>query len=361
MIKVLVSTSSSDAAGNSDDISSAVDAITRAVPREAVQFFQIDTSPGPKTGRIARPVTSLLKSGQAVLTVLTAQFDILHLNTAMRPRAVIRDLAIASGARARSRPIVLHIHGTVPVRQPPPPLARRAAALLIRLAHHIVLVSRTELAFFGKAYPGLEGKAKVICNGTSNSASSSPRGADAVEGRLKAAFMGPMSAEHGLTTLMAACRRLTYFDEVDVDFFGDGELLPGLLELTQRKAFVRYRGALPSSERRMILQNYDALIFPAVRMAGVPMALFEAMSAGAVPLCAGTPSMTEFVTDGETGLLIQPGSANAIVEALLQLKRDAPARRSMAAAAQKFAAANLDARRNYAKLAEIYQQICPGS
>jgi glycosyltransferase involved in cell wall biosynthesis len=71
--------------------------------------------------------------------------------------------------------------------------------------------------------------------------------------------------------------------------------------------------------------------------------------------------MTEFVTDGETGLLIQPGSANAIVEALLQLKRDAPARRSMAAAAQKFAAANLDARRNYAKLAEIYQQICPGS
>src|SRR5581483_6877859 len=122
------------------------------------------------TGRLARPVISLLKSGQAVVTVLTAPFDLLHLNTAMRPRAVIRDLAIAAGARARSRPIVLHIHGTVPARQPPPPLARSAAALLIRLAHHIVLVSQTELAFFGQAYPGLEGKAQVICNGTSNSA-----------------------------------------------------------------------------------------------------------------------------------------------------------------------------------------------
>jgi glycosyltransferase involved in cell wall biosynthesis len=360
MVKVLISAPSLDVAKNVSGVSSVVMQITRVLS-SSVKFRHLEIGSEQRGGFFVRLIVSLSKSARSLFTLLTSRYDILHSNTAMVPKSIIRDLAMVAAARLRGKPVLLHVHGGRYVHDRPPTMLRWAQRLLFHLSGRIVVLSRTELSYFTRNYPETARKTEYIYNGTavSDEAAAVDRTASAL-GQLRVVFVGRLAPEKGLSTLISACLQLKDTDQVDLDFFGKGDLLPDVLALTQQKTFVKYRGIFQPAECRAILESYDALVLPSLRGEGMPMAVIEAMSAGTIPICTPISSIPEIIIDDETGLLIEPGSPDAIVAAFMRLKQDAPARRRMGSAAYEFAKANLDAKQNFGKLKSIYDRLCVG-
>lgn len=77
---------------------------------------------------------------------------------------------------------------------------------------------------------------------------------------------------------------------------------------------VHYHGMLSQSEIANLMIKSDVFIFPSL-VEGSARVIFEAMAAGCAIIC--TPNSGSVNIHDETGLIIEPGNANAIVEAIL--------------------------------------------
>ena len=89
-----------------------------------------------------------------------------------------------------------------------------------------------------------------------------------------------------------------------------------------------------------LLGAVDAVAVPSTRPDPFPNAALEAAAAGVPVVAAAHGGLPEMVRDGDTGLLVEPGSARALASALRSLADD-PAR---AAALGTAAAADVTSR-----------------
>jgi glycosyltransferase involved in cell wall biosynthesis len=90
---------------------------------------------------------------------------------------------------------------------------------------------------------------------------------------------------------------------------------------------VRLLGALPAEAVRARLARAGAfalasVALPSGRMEGIPVALMEAMAAGAPVVATDLSGIPELVRPGETGLLVAAGDAPALAAALASLLED---------------------------------------
>lgn len=151
-------------------------------------------------------------------------------------------------------------------------------------------------------------------------------GADFVVG-----YVGRLSTEKGLTHLLASCAELVAFGvPLRALIIGDGpqrnelEQLSRQLGLGDRIVFAGFQ-----EDVAQWLSCMDVFVLPSLTE-GTPMALLEAM-AGAVPAVAsavgGVPSIIEH---GKSGLLVSPGNAGEISDAVLALYKDLEMRQTLA-------------------------------
>lgn len=123
---------------------------------------------------------------------------------------------------------------------------------------------------------------------------------------------------------------LALLDEAGIawrcDLVGDGPLLEEHRALAERLGLerLRLRGPLQQPEVRRLLQNADAFVLPCIVAAdgdrdGIPVALMEAMATGCPVVTTRVSGIPELVDDGRSGLLVEPGSANALAAALQRL------------------------------------------
>lgn len=80
------------------------------------------------------------------------------------------------------------------------------------------------------------------------------------------------------------------------------------------------------------------------------MALMEAMAAGCPVIASDLSGIPELVEDGVTGILVPPGNAEALAEAIERLSRDPKLRARMTAAGREKVAASFDLHKNVAEL-----------
>lgn len=133
-------------------------------------------------------------------------------------------------------------------------------------------------------------------------------------------FVGRLSPEKGGEVLLAAARRIvSERDDVAFALVGDGpcrsrwEQEATRLGLADRVLFPGIRRDMPG-----VYASFDALLLPSWNEA-MPMCLLEAMSAGVPVVATRVGSVPDLVVHEETGLLVAPGDAPALAQAVGRL------------------------------------------
>ncbi len=90
-------------------------------------------------------------------------------------------------------------------------------------------------------------------------------------------------------------------------------------------------GTVPDLEMPSWYHCADAFVFPSVRE-GWGLAVLEALAAGLPVVATDIPVFREYLTDGKSALLVPPGDAGALAEAMLHVATDRDLREALAKA-----------------------------
>ena len=122
-----------------------------------------------------------------------------------------------------------------------------------------------------------------------------------------ALFVGRLSPEKGLDTLLAAWERLA--GRIPLKIVGDGSLAPHVEVVAQRRATVEWLGPQPSSRVFSLMKGARALIFPSGCYESFGMVIAEAFAVGLPVIASDVGTASSLVAHGRTGRLFRHGDA----------------------------------------------------
>lgn len=148
----------------------------------------------------------------------------------------------------------------------------------------------------------------------------------------------------------------------EVRIVGEGpeyNRLKSLLGELSLAGIVQLCGAKTQEELRADFEWADAMAVPCVPaedgdIDGLPVVILEAMALGLPVVASRLSGIPEVVRDGDTGVLVEPGSARELAEALAASRP--PARRALAANARRMIESEYDMRRNVGKLLKLMKK-----
>ncbi|HSA55640.1 MAG TPA: glycosyltransferase, partial [Gemmatimonadaceae bacterium] len=135
----------------------------------------------------------------------------------------------------------------------------------------------------------------------------------------------------GLPVLLEACRRLRRDGvAVQCDVVGEGPMRPQLERMIRElelESCARLLGAKPQDEVRRLLAEQPIFVLSSVVlrdgwMEGIPVALMEAMASGCAVISSRLSGIPELVESGVTGMLVEPGDAGALADAIRAVASD---------------------------------------
>lgn len=98
-------------------------------------------------------------------------------------------------------------------------------------------------------------------------------------------------------------------------------------------------------------------VLPALRREGLPRSIIEAMAYGVTPVVTRTGGNAELVEDGVSGLVVPPGDARALAEAIARLCRDPKLRQKMGASARARIDTHFNARTTVQQTLALYRRL----
>jgi glycosyltransferase involved in cell wall biosynthesis len=241
--------------------------------------------------------------------IASAKPDVIHINTALEPRSIVRDAILAR--LAKKFPLVVHVHGgRFALDQVPPPWINLAANDLLRSARRVVVLSDEEAESLSKRVPGIE--VSVLPNAIATGAfpeTDRPRGPKSIT------YLGRLTEAKGLSEIVETCRLLRGqgFKFKFVAYGAGQDQNEFIRRMTQVLGEDFYYGGIVSgAEKVKALCAADIFLMPS-RFEGLSLALLEAMAAGCVPVVSARGSIPSVVEDGRNGFLVDPGDITQIV------------------------------------------------
>ncbi|MGH9185798.1 MAG: glycosyltransferase family 4 protein, partial [Acidimicrobiales bacterium] len=132
-------------------------------------------------------------------------------------------------------------------------------------------------------------------------------------------FVGRHEPRKGLAVLLEAVHSLP--SEVHLWVAGDG---PETVELQARHddARIEWLGRIDDDEKASRLQGADVFCAPSLRGESFGVVLLEGMAAGSPVVASNLPGYANVAREGADALLVPPGDAGALAEALRQVLTD---------------------------------------
>ena len=129
-----------------------------------------------------------------------------------------------------------------------------------------------------------------------------------------ALFVGRLSAEKGVPTLLAAWSRLA---DIPLVVAGDGPLEAEVLRLARAsEGCISYRGRCTRAEILSLMKGAYFLVFPSEWYEGLPMTIIEALACGLPIVATRLGAMQEIIGDGVTGVHYEAGDAADLARAV---------------------------------------------
>ncbi len=159
-----------------------------------------------------------------------------------------------------------------------------------------------------------------------------------------ALFVGRLSEEKGIKTLVEAWRRLP---NIPLIVAGDGPLAA-----TVWPPHVTAIGYATRERVFSLMKNARALVFPSICYENAPLTILEAFACGLPVIASNIGSIPEFVTHGRTGLLFRVGDAEDLAHQVTTMFEGSVL--EMRESARREYLAKYTSDQNYRALMEIY-------
>jgi phosphatidyl-myo-inositol alpha-mannosyltransferase len=197
---------------------------------------------------------------------------------------------------------------------------------------HVRVAVSEAAAWTARRYYG--GRYRVVPNGVHVDAARARTAAERAMGdRLRIAFVGQAVERKGLPLLLRAFEALREHVPTELTVIGPApeELLPMMLD----PAGVRMLGKVSDEVKQRELEGADVLCAPSLRGESFGMVLTEAFASGTPVVASDIAGYRDVVRDGVDGVLVPPGDAQRIAEALRDMWEEPEARAQMARAAAR--------------------------
>jgi glycosyltransferase involved in cell wall biosynthesis len=168
-----------------------------------------------------------------------------------------------------------------------------------------------------------------------------------------ALFVGRISAEKGIRTMLSAWRLLK---GVSLKIVGDGPLMAEVKEQIERERLaVEVLNRRPREEVFSLMRQASFLVSPSECYEVFHMVIAEAFACGLPAVASRLGAMAEIVEDGRTGLLFEPGNSEDLAAKVEWAWTHEKEMIEMGKNARKEYEEKYTAERNYKMLMEIYQ------
>ena len=168
-----------------------------------------------------------------------------------------------------------------------------------------------------------------------------------------ALFVGRLSPEKGIVTLLAAWKRLG--GRVPLKIVGDGPLADTVVKAANGSSGVEWLGYRSVAEVHALMKEASALIFPSEWYETFGRVVAEAFATGTPVIAANIGAAAELVEHGRTGLRFSPGDPEDLAAQVRWILHHPVERLRMRSRVQAEFEAKYTAERNYRMLIEIYE------
>ncbi|MGB3759052.1 MAG: glycosyltransferase family 4 protein, partial [Rivularia sp. (in: cyanobacteria)] len=167
-----------------------------------------------------------------------------------------------------------------------------------------------------------------------------------------ALFVGRLSTEKGLDTLLAAWEELSI--HIPLKIVGDGPLADSVAQVAKRLPQVEWLGHKSLTEVYALMGEAMFLVFPSKWYETFGRVAIEAFAKGTPVIAADIGAISEIVTNGKTGLNFQPGVAEDLVDKVKWVLTNREKLTQMRIEARLEFETKYTAQKNYEQLIEIY-------
>jgi glycosyltransferase involved in cell wall biosynthesis len=171
--------------------------------------------------------------------------------------------------------------------------------------------------------------------------------------RVGALFVGRLSEEKGIRTLVNAWKRLDH----PLTVAGDGPLYKEFCRSVDNINFV---GNISGEEISTLMSQAAFIVMPSEWYEGFPMVLLEAYAHGLPVIASDLGGLSELVHERVTGLKFSPGKSEALASKVQSLIDDNTLRSIMSGNARKLYEREYTPEKNYSQLLGLYKELING-
>lgn len=180
--------------------------------------------------------------------------------------------------------------------------------------------------------------------------------------RLRVLFVGVLDRAHLFKGVREALEAIAQVPEAVLTIVGDGDqraVLEGEAKKRGIEDRVVFVGKISTEDLIRAYQAADVLLFPSTNKAeAFGLVALEAQACGTPVIASNLPGVRTVVKDGETGILVQPGSVSDIVAALKKIRGDAAWREQLGRNARTHVEARFRRSDILDRHVRIYQELC---
>jgi len=278
------------------------------------QQGKTDTEHGGEFVRLKRILQSYLSWKQLLKKNKKA---LIHYNTSMDTKSVLRDVFFIRYAYRHHRRIVIHIHGGKYLFEENRPwLIDKILHNIFNLKLPVIVLSNEEKMVIQKDFQCEE--IHVMPNVVDLTESSRFSREENIKKQIDILFIGRITEAKGLDFILNACKIIK--DE-GISFLlhfagkeqGDKNYISQLTSALGSS--FRYEGVVYGKAKYELLKKCEIFLLPSF-FEGLPMSLLEAMSFAEVPIVTNVGSINTVVKDKYNGLFVKVKDTPSIVEAL---------------------------------------------
>ena len=235
-------------------------------------------------------------------------------------------------------------------------LARAAERTLAMITDRVIAISPLQAAELGRFKIVEATKVRVVPLGFRLESLLALPEAAPVPGRLRCVYVGRLVPIKDVETLLRGFAAAARDRDLSLRIVGDGTSRPALerlalaLELGASVVFAGWEQRLDQ-----IYRAADVVVMSSLNE-GTPVAVIEAMAAGRAVVATAVGGVPDVVTDGVTGRLIPPSSADAMARALRELVDDRNLLLSFARAGRAHVQRVYDGSRLVSDLCAVYAE-----